>query len=195
MPLVTIKAVEGRTVEQKRALVKDITEAVVKNFKTEPEAVIVDTRNCVPKDERVMCHPPIHILVPIDIPNMTPQTTPNKWRISVTTACSKGPNIMTHCSRKQTNRTTPERTRPRRHFTILFQHLNPTQDEIICQKPKRVTFSRYVECSVDKGDPSWYIIQVSLAQPRGSYSRPSQRYHDHLASHPATVDAPSDAHQ
>lgn len=42
MPLVTVKAVEGRTIEQKRALVRDITEAVVKNFKTQPEAVIVD---------------------------------------------------------------------------------------------------------------------------------------------------------
>jgi len=42
MPLVTVKAVEGRTIEQKRGLVKDITEAVVKNFKTEPESVIVD---------------------------------------------------------------------------------------------------------------------------------------------------------
>jgi 4-oxalocrotonate tautomerase len=42
MPLVTVKAGEGRTIEQKRALVKDITEAVIKNFHTEPEAVIVD---------------------------------------------------------------------------------------------------------------------------------------------------------
>ncbi len=42
MPLVTVKAIEGRTIEQKRALVKDITEAVVKNFKTEPGAVHVD---------------------------------------------------------------------------------------------------------------------------------------------------------
>ncbi len=42
MPLVTVKAVAGRTVEQKRALVKDITEAVVRDFQTEPEAVIVD---------------------------------------------------------------------------------------------------------------------------------------------------------
>lgn len=42
MPLVTVKAVEGRTVEQKRALVKDITEAVVRDFKTEPDTVIVD---------------------------------------------------------------------------------------------------------------------------------------------------------
>ena len=42
MPLVTVKAVEGRTVEQKRGLVKDITEAVVKNFKVDPDAVTVD---------------------------------------------------------------------------------------------------------------------------------------------------------
>jgi len=42
MPLVTVKAVEGRTVEQKRALVKDITEAVVRDFQTEPGTVIVD---------------------------------------------------------------------------------------------------------------------------------------------------------
>lgn len=42
MPLVTVKATEGRTIEQKRALVRDITEAVAKNFKVERESVIVD---------------------------------------------------------------------------------------------------------------------------------------------------------
>jgi len=42
MPLVTVKAVEGKTIEQKRGLVKDITEAVVKNFKVESESVLVD---------------------------------------------------------------------------------------------------------------------------------------------------------
>ena len=42
MPLVTVKALEGRTIEQKRGLVRDITEAVVKNFKVEPESVTVD---------------------------------------------------------------------------------------------------------------------------------------------------------
>ena len=42
MPQVTVKAVEGRTVEQKRGLVEDITEAVVKNFKTQPEAVTIE---------------------------------------------------------------------------------------------------------------------------------------------------------
>ena len=42
MPLITVKAVAGRTLEQKRGLVRDITEAVVKNFKVEPDAVTID---------------------------------------------------------------------------------------------------------------------------------------------------------
>ncbi len=41
MPLVIIEADEGRTVDQKRGLVKDITEAVCKNFNVKPEAVSV----------------------------------------------------------------------------------------------------------------------------------------------------------
>ncbi len=41
MPLVTISADEGRTIEQKRGLVKDITEAVCKNFNVKPETVII----------------------------------------------------------------------------------------------------------------------------------------------------------
>ena len=41
MPEVYVHAVEGRTPEQKRALMKDITDAVVKNFGTAPEAVVV----------------------------------------------------------------------------------------------------------------------------------------------------------
>jgi 4-oxalocrotonate tautomerase len=42
MPLITVKALEGRTIEQKRGLVKDITEAVVKNFKVTPDLVTID---------------------------------------------------------------------------------------------------------------------------------------------------------
>ena len=42
MPLITVKAVQGRSIEQKRGLVKDITEAVVKNFAVPPEAVHID---------------------------------------------------------------------------------------------------------------------------------------------------------
>ena len=41
MPLVIVKADEGRSVEQKRGLVKDITDAVCKNFKVPPEAVSI----------------------------------------------------------------------------------------------------------------------------------------------------------
>lgn len=41
MPLIIIEADEGQTVDQKRGLVKDITEAVCKNFVVPPEAVSV----------------------------------------------------------------------------------------------------------------------------------------------------------
>jgi 4-oxalocrotonate tautomerase len=42
MPEVYVHAVAGRSLEQKRALVKDITEAVVKNFKVSADAVMVE---------------------------------------------------------------------------------------------------------------------------------------------------------
>src|SRR5262249_44942883 len=41
MPEVYVHAVEGRTPEQKKALMKDITDAVVKNFGTPADAVVV----------------------------------------------------------------------------------------------------------------------------------------------------------
>ena len=41
MPLVVVTADEGRTIEQKRGLVKDITEAVCKNFNVKPETVSI----------------------------------------------------------------------------------------------------------------------------------------------------------
>jgi 4-oxalocrotonate tautomerase len=41
MPEVYVYAVEGRTIDQKRSLVKDITDAVVKNFKVPADAVMV----------------------------------------------------------------------------------------------------------------------------------------------------------
>ena len=47
MPLVTIKMFEGRTVEQKRGMAKDVTEAIVKNIGCPPSAVhleIVDIK-------------------------------------------------------------------------------------------------------------------------------------------------------
>jgi 4-oxalocrotonate tautomerase len=42
MPEVYVHAVKGRTLEQKRALVKDITEAVVRHFVVPAEAVMVE---------------------------------------------------------------------------------------------------------------------------------------------------------
>jgi 4-oxalocrotonate tautomerase len=41
MPEVYVYAVEGRTLDQKRALVKDVTDAVVRNFNVGAEAVMV----------------------------------------------------------------------------------------------------------------------------------------------------------
>ena len=41
MPEVVVYALGGRSLDQKRALMKDITEAVVKNYKVEPGAVVV----------------------------------------------------------------------------------------------------------------------------------------------------------
>jgi 4-oxalocrotonate tautomerase len=41
MPEVVVYILEGRTLEQKRGLVKDITEAVVKNAGTKPDQVTV----------------------------------------------------------------------------------------------------------------------------------------------------------
>jgi 4-oxalocrotonate tautomerase len=41
VPEVYIYAVEGRTLDQKRALVKDVTDAVVRHFKVEPMTVMV----------------------------------------------------------------------------------------------------------------------------------------------------------
>jgi 4-oxalocrotonate tautomerase len=41
MPEVYVHAVKGRTLDQKRALVKDITDAVVKNFSVPADVVTV----------------------------------------------------------------------------------------------------------------------------------------------------------
>jgi 4-oxalocrotonate tautomerase len=42
MPEIYVHAVKGRSLEQKRALVKDITDAVVKNFAVPVDAVMVE---------------------------------------------------------------------------------------------------------------------------------------------------------
>jgi 4-oxalocrotonate tautomerase len=41
MPEIYVHAVEGRTLDQKRALVRDITAAVVKNFNVAADSVMV----------------------------------------------------------------------------------------------------------------------------------------------------------
>jgi 4-oxalocrotonate tautomerase len=41
MPEIYVHAVKGRSPEQKKALIKDITDAVVKNFNTVPDSVVV----------------------------------------------------------------------------------------------------------------------------------------------------------
>ena len=51
MPEIYVYAVEGRTIDQKRSLVKEITDAVVRNFKVPPEAVMVQIMES-PKDSK-----------------------------------------------------------------------------------------------------------------------------------------------
>jgi 4-oxalocrotonate tautomerase len=41
MPEIHVYAAEGRSLDQKRQLVKDITDAVVRNFVVPPEVVVV----------------------------------------------------------------------------------------------------------------------------------------------------------
>ena len=41
MPEVVIYALGGRSLDQQRGLMKDVTDAVVKNYKVEPGAVVV----------------------------------------------------------------------------------------------------------------------------------------------------------
>ena len=42
MPIAAVRALEGRTVEQKRELTKDITDAVAKNFDVEADKALVN---------------------------------------------------------------------------------------------------------------------------------------------------------
>ncbi|MFH1003831.1 MAG: 2-hydroxymuconate tautomerase [Chloroflexota bacterium] len=42
MPLITVKVVQGRSIEQKRGLIKDVTAAVVKNLAVQPDSVHID---------------------------------------------------------------------------------------------------------------------------------------------------------
>ena len=50
MPLVTIKIIEGRNVEQKRGLVKDVTDAICKNIGCPPDVVHIDIVDLKPEN-------------------------------------------------------------------------------------------------------------------------------------------------
>ena len=50
MPIIFVNVVEGRTVDEKRALTKGITEASVKALKVKPEDVRVIIRNIAKED-------------------------------------------------------------------------------------------------------------------------------------------------
>ncbi len=41
MPVITVQMLQGRTVEQKRALAKELTDAMVRTIGTKPEAINV----------------------------------------------------------------------------------------------------------------------------------------------------------
>jgi len=45
MPIVQIELLEGRTVEQKRAMVKEVTDAICKTLNAPPEAVRIIIRD------------------------------------------------------------------------------------------------------------------------------------------------------
>lgn len=50
MPLVTIKIIEGRDVEQKRSMVKDVTDAICKNIGCPSDAVHIDIVDLKPEN-------------------------------------------------------------------------------------------------------------------------------------------------
>ena len=53
MPIVTINLIEGRTDDQKRALVKNVTQAVCDTLDKQPEAVRVILQDMAPIDYAV----------------------------------------------------------------------------------------------------------------------------------------------
>ena len=50
MPLVTIKIIEGRNIEQKRGMAKDVNEAICKNIGCPPDAVHIDIVDLKPEN-------------------------------------------------------------------------------------------------------------------------------------------------
>jgi 4-oxalocrotonate tautomerase len=50
MPLVTIKVIEGRTMEQKRGMAKDVTKAIAKNIGCPESAIYIDIVEMKPEN-------------------------------------------------------------------------------------------------------------------------------------------------
>ena len=50
MPLVTIKIIEGKTLEQKRGMITDVTNAIVKNIGCPASAVHIDILEMKPEN-------------------------------------------------------------------------------------------------------------------------------------------------
>ena len=48
MPYIAVRMLEGRTLEQKRALVRDVTEVVAKNLKISPDEVVMELQEFAP---------------------------------------------------------------------------------------------------------------------------------------------------
>lgn len=51
MPEIVVYAVEGRSIEQKRGLVRDFTQAMVKNFGVPSDAVVITLLETSPGDK------------------------------------------------------------------------------------------------------------------------------------------------
>jgi len=50
MPFVNIKIIEGRTKEQKRGMIKDVTDAIAKNIGCPPAAVQIEITDLKPEN-------------------------------------------------------------------------------------------------------------------------------------------------
>ena len=48
MPYIAVRMLEGRTLEQKRALVRDVTEVVAKSLKISPGEVVMELEEFAP---------------------------------------------------------------------------------------------------------------------------------------------------
>ncbi len=50
MPYIVVRMLKGRTLEQKRTLVKDITEVVAKDLQISPQSVAIELEELAPEN-------------------------------------------------------------------------------------------------------------------------------------------------